>query len=61
MVKNLNRTIPLEFIPGHLRAPTGEIPPHTEKVISDMELARHLCFPEIGDAASGRKNYPIRK
>ena len=53
--------LPLEAIMGYVRKPTGEMPPYTDKVISDQELADIHAFLESLPQPPRANSIPILK
>jgi mono/diheme cytochrome c family protein len=54
-------TIPLEIFISYTRKPTGEMPPYTDKVVSDRELADMLAFLQSRPHPPVAKTIPLLK
>lgn len=51
--------IPLEAMMAYVRKPTGEMPPYTDKVVSDQDLTDIHAF--LASLPSPPKNIPLLK
>jgi mono/diheme cytochrome c family protein len=53
--------VPFEAFAFYVRKPTGEMPPYTDKVVSDKELADIFAFLQSLPHPPDRKNLPLLK
>ncbi|HXC33332.1 MAG TPA: cytochrome c [Verrucomicrobiae bacterium] len=53
--------LPFEVISGYIRKPTGEMPPYTEKVLSDKDLADIYAYLQSRPHPPTAKAAPLLK
>jgi mono/diheme cytochrome c family protein len=53
--------VPFEVFAFYVRKPTGEMPPYTDKVVSDKELADIFAFLQSLPHPPDRKSLPLLK
>jgi mono/diheme cytochrome c family protein len=53
--------VPLDVLTRYVRKPTGEMPPYTDKVVSDQELADIYAFLQSRPHPPAAKNNPLLK
>ena len=53
--------LPFEVISGYIRKPTGEMPPYTEKVLSDKDLADIYAYLQSRKKPPTEKAIPLLK
>ena len=53
--------VPLDVLARYVRKPTGEMPPYTDKVVSDQELADIYAFLKSRPHPPAAKDIPMLK
>jgi ubiquinol-cytochrome c reductase cytochrome c subunit len=53
--------VPFDVLSRYVRKPMGEMPPYTEKVVSDQELADIYAFLQSRPHPPAAKNIPLLK
>lgn len=53
--------VPFDVLARYVRKPTGEMPPYTDKVVSDQELADIYAFLKSRPKPPAAKDIPILK